>query len=267
MPGLHHGVEQIVLHLTDNAVCPLHKVLQHTLHLGGDLCLFALSGILQQIVIAVDDQQQHTGTGIGLFMLQTQNVGDFKELHRNDLLLIPDAGHGVYPIAQPIMFHQQVPVLIQCSQIQMDHVLDGASLDRAARRKTGPEYLIAPQDLAGAHRQNHRNGHALQRCHACALDLATDRRILQPFCPAQPDPLDTQQDSQQQDHQKLHGQKPLRHSFQHHTEERHKNADEPQNPRGDHYPILSFHAVFSFADSRFFGGGCPQKPFTQQKSK
>ena len=60
-------------------------------------------------------------------------------------------------------------------------------------------------------------GDALEGSHAGALDLAEDSGILYPFCTPQPDPLDTEQNPQQQDHQKLYGQKPLGHSLEHHT--------------------------------------------------
>ena len=86
---------------------------------------------------------------------------------------------------------------------------------------------------------------------AGTLDLAADSGVLYPFCTPQPDPLDTEQNPQQQDHQKLYGQKPLGHSLEHHTKQRYKDADKPQDPCGDHHPIFSFHAAFSFADSRF----------------
>ena len=133
----------------------------------------------------------------------------------------------------------------------MNHVLHRTPQHRASRHEAVLEDRIAPEDLSVPFRQNHRHSHALESSHASTLDLAADSGILYPFCTPQPDPLDTEQNPQQQDHQKLYGQKPLGHSLEHHTKQRYKDADKPQDPCGDHHPIFSFHAAFSFADSRF----------------
>lgn len=103
--GFHYRIEQVVFYLADNALCPLHKVFQHPFHLGGNLCLFAFSGVLQQIVIAVDHQQHYAGTGVGLLVLQPQNICDFQKLHRNDFLLVLGTGNSMHPIAQPVVLH------------------------------------------------------------------------------------------------------------------------------------------------------------------
>ena len=107
--------------------------------------------------------------------------------------------------------------MIQSRQIQMNHVLHRTPQHRASRHETVLEDRIAPEDLSIPFRQNHRHSHALEGSHAGTLDLAADSGILYPFCTPQPDPLDTEQNPQQQDHQKLYGQKPLGHSLEHHT--------------------------------------------------
>ena len=162
---------------------------QHLFHFCGNLCLFALLGILQQIVIAVDHQQQHTGTGIGIFILQPQNICDFQELYRNNFLLILNIRCGMYPIAEAIVLHEQIPVLIQRCQIQMNHILHCSSQRRAALKKPGGKRGIVPQDFTGVCGKQHGNCHALECIHTCAFNVALGRHQLLPLGLSQPEPL------------------------------------------------------------------------------
>ena len=214
MAGFHDRIEQVVFHLADHAVRPLHKALQHTLHLGGNLCLFALSGVLQQVVVAVDDQKHDAGTGIGVLVLQPENVCDLRELHCHHFPLILNAGGGVHPIAQPVVLHQQITAVIQCCQIQMDDILHILSQHIAAGGKAHAERLVIPENLAAVRSQKHRCCHMLQRRHSGCLDLPVKVLHVLPFRPPQKYPLEQNRQTQQHRHQKQQRHPPSGDAFQ-----------------------------------------------------
>ena len=124
MAGLHHSIKRIIVYLSNDAVCSVHELLQKLFHLSGNLRLFAFFCILQDIVIAINDQQQHTRKGIQMLILQMQVFCHFFKLQDNGAFMMLLTRLAVHLIASAVLFHQHISFLLQNIQIQTKMLLN-----------------------------------------------------------------------------------------------------------------------------------------------
>lgn len=163
-------------------------------------------------------------------------------------LLIPDAGHGVYPIARPIMFHQQVPDCNRAARFRW--ITSGRNVPGPSGSPQKRDRIShATRSPLIAHLESQERS-CFAALHACALDLATGS----PFCnrsARQPNPGHTTGFPTPRITQKLRSRHFTATPFSTTRRRAAQSADEPRSHVAIITPLFSFHAVFSFADIRF----------------
>ena len=123
--SFYHSIEHIIFNLPNNAICACHKRFQHLFHFRRNLCLFALLGILQNIIVTVNHQNQNTGLCTRKISLPLQQFGHIIKLKCVQCggIFLSCTRHTMNLVTSILKFHDLI-LLLSSIGMQMQQALN-----------------------------------------------------------------------------------------------------------------------------------------------